>query len=201
MSDDPNLPAQRVSDADRERVAVALREHTVAGRLTLDEFAERLDRVYAARTEADLEPLSRDLPAPALRARRKSRRFTAAIFGGVDRTGRWRVAPKLLAFTLFGGTDLDLRQAEIDDPEVRITAITLFGGTDVYVPEGVDVELTGFAIFGGNDEHGPVEAARPNPPLLRVRAFTLFGGADVWRVPREASELPLREARKRALPP
>lgn len=44
----------RVSDADRERVVRALERHTVAGRLTLDEFAERVGRVLAAVTHDDL---------------------------------------------------------------------------------------------------------------------------------------------------
>jgi hypothetical protein len=203
--DSAGLPGIRVSDTDRERVAIALREHTVAGRLTLDEFMERLDLVYAARTEADLEPLTRDLPDLAARLpaaeRRPAKRWTVAIFGGVDRKGRWRVGRKSSAFTMFGGTDLDLRHAEIDAPVVTITAYTIFGGLDVYVPEGVDVDLSGFAIFGGNDEHGPEGDVRPDAPLVRVRAFTLFGGADVWRVPREAGELSARELRRRERPP
>ena len=45
MSD---LPEIRVADADRERAVVALREHAVAGRLTLEEFGERVDQAYAA---------------------------------------------------------------------------------------------------------------------------------------------------------
>src|SRR5262249_35742461 len=48
-------PDLLVSDADRERVAAQLREHYEAGRLTLDEFQERLDEAHAARTGADLQ--------------------------------------------------------------------------------------------------------------------------------------------------
>ena len=40
----------RVSDADRERAVAALREHLLAGRLTLEEFTERVD---AARTQSE----------------------------------------------------------------------------------------------------------------------------------------------------
>lgn len=61
----------RASDAERERVADALREHYAAGRLDSDELSERLDGAYAARTVADLARLSADLPAlppsPAVR--------------------------------------------------------------------------------------------------------------------------------------
>lgn len=56
-------PGLRASDADRERVVAALERHTAAGRLTLDEFGHRIDRVLAATTHADLAAITRDLPA------------------------------------------------------------------------------------------------------------------------------------------
>lgn len=59
----PTRPATRASDAERERAARALRHHYAAGRLELDELAERLDRVHAARTVAELRSQLRDLPA------------------------------------------------------------------------------------------------------------------------------------------
>src|SRR5690606_14939839 len=52
----------RASDADRERVAEVLRQAAAEGRLDLNELDERLGLVYAARTYADLAPLTRDLP-------------------------------------------------------------------------------------------------------------------------------------------
>jgi Domain of unknown function (DUF1707) len=59
----PQSPALRASDAERERTATQLREHTAAGRLTTEELAERLDAAYAARTVAELDVLLTDLPA------------------------------------------------------------------------------------------------------------------------------------------
>jgi hypothetical protein len=55
----------RASDADRERVAEALRRHHLDGRLDTDELQERLDRCYAARTTGELQPLLADLPGDA----------------------------------------------------------------------------------------------------------------------------------------
>lgn len=52
----------RASDADRERVAAALREEMAVGRLTMEEFEERLSRTYAAKTWAQLRELTTDLP-------------------------------------------------------------------------------------------------------------------------------------------
>ncbi|WP_374200831.1 DUF1707 SHOCT-like domain-containing protein [Streptomyces bambusae] len=56
-------PALRASDADRDRVAERLRDALAEGRLDMEEFEERLEAVYASRTYAELEPLTRDLPA------------------------------------------------------------------------------------------------------------------------------------------
>jgi hypothetical protein len=59
MASDPKV---RASDADRDRAAAALREHLVAGRLTTDEFDERLDKAYAAKTLGELDEVMADLP-------------------------------------------------------------------------------------------------------------------------------------------
>jgi hypothetical protein len=62
---DPNL---RASDADRDATADRLRQHHTDGRLDQDEFQERLDRCFAAKTMGELAELTRDLPAdPAQR--------------------------------------------------------------------------------------------------------------------------------------
>lgn len=52
----------RASDADREGIAAALGGHYAAGRLTLEEFQERLDQAYAAKTLGELDNLMTDLP-------------------------------------------------------------------------------------------------------------------------------------------
>jgi hypothetical protein len=54
--------AIRASDEDRERAAAILGGHYAAGRLTLEEFQERLDLAYAAKTLGELDDLMTDLP-------------------------------------------------------------------------------------------------------------------------------------------
>lgn len=85
----PNAGHIRVSDAERESLAEELREHTVAGRLTAEEYEQRLGAVYAARTRADLDALRSDLPVSTEAARRalvqrksKLRRRLAQEAGG-----------------------------------------------------------------------------------------------------------------------
>src|SRR5215218_9190931 len=62
-------PHLRAADADRAAVATVLGEHMSAGRLTLDEYDERLSRAYAAKTYGELDQITADLPSPGLAAR------------------------------------------------------------------------------------------------------------------------------------
>jgi Domain of unknown function (DUF1707)/2TM domain len=62
----------RASDAERERTAEMLREHAQQGRLDVEELEERLGQAYSARTRADLELLTVDLPRRS-RSRRPER--------------------------------------------------------------------------------------------------------------------------------
>jgi DUF1707 SHOCT-like domain/2TM domain len=61
----PRPPRLRASDADRERTVEQLRQHHADGRLDLEEFSERMDRAYAAKTLAELDALMTDLPRDA----------------------------------------------------------------------------------------------------------------------------------------
>ena len=72
-------PHLRAADTDRAAVATVLGQHMSAGRLTVDEYDERLSRAYAAKTYGELDELTADLPplaasTPASRSRRRGRR-------------------------------------------------------------------------------------------------------------------------------
>ena len=58
----PNQDNLKASDADRERIVEQLRRHAAEGRLTMDEFEERMSAAYEARTYGALAELTRDLP-------------------------------------------------------------------------------------------------------------------------------------------
>lgn len=174
----------RASDAERDQTVSVLREHAAAGRLTLEEFSERTERVYAARTTGELELLGADLPAtPEERARPRPKRLMLAVLGNAQRTGRWRLPRFSTGLVLLGDADLDLRQAELEGGVASITVWVLFGNVDLYVPEGVEVDLGGVSIFGHRREWGRDVPPLPGTPLVRIRIFSLFGTADLWRVP------------------
>ncbi|MEV8638552.1 DUF1707 domain-containing protein [Streptosporangium sp. NPDC051023] len=60
-------PEMRASDGDRDKVAGVLREHYAQGRLTVEEFDERLEQLYSSKTYGELARLTSDLPDVDLR--------------------------------------------------------------------------------------------------------------------------------------
>ena len=75
---DPGALAERVADADRDRTVTQLRENVVEGRLTLDEFSERVGSALQARTRGDLVAVMADLPEARPTAERLPEPGTAA---------------------------------------------------------------------------------------------------------------------------
>jgi Domain of unknown function (DUF1707)/Cell wall-active antibiotics response 4TMS YvqF len=188
-------PPIRASDVDRERAIELLREHRVEGRLTLEEFTERMSMAATARTTDALDELARDLPPAqsAVSSRRRPVRFLFAMFGSTEREGRIRVGRRVECLSLLGNIDLDLRQATLEADVVTVVAIGLFGTLDVYVPEGVEVDLHGFALGGHKRANGNDPPPQPGTPLVRVFAVSIFAGIDVWRVPLAWTEKTFRE--------
>lgn len=187
MAESPDV---RASDADRDRVAEALRHAAGEGRITVDELDERIDRTFAARTHGELAELTADLPetvhaatTPALPVRpgEGGRRWLVSIMGGHDKRGHWRVAERLTSLNVMGGSDIDLNDAELSARETTIHVIAIMGGATVRVPEGLDVRVSEFALMGGNDVHLGDRPPAPGGPVLHVKLFSLMGGSDVKR--------------------
>jgi len=201
----------RASDADRERVANVLREAAGDGRLTMDELDERLDAVYAAKTYAELEPITHDLPdsgathgpAPSPAAALDPGRFggeatshgAVAILGGFTRRGEWVVPKEFTAFMFMGGGEIDLREAHFSEREVAIHIVAIMGGCEIIVPEDATVYVTGIGVLGAF-EHTDAGAGSPDGPVITINGVAFMGGVDVKRRPTlEAT----REARQRRL--
>ena len=185
----------RASDADRDQVATLLSTAYAEGRLNGEEHDERIDQLMAAKTFDDLLPITRDLvivgpPAPVATPQSTSR-FAIdttgqnpesdkmiAIFGGVTRKGRWRVRKNTHALALFGGMDLDLRDAIFEAPVMEISGFWCFGGLDIKVPEGIEIQDQTAGIFGGTDVRDVGDPA-PGAPTLVIKGVSLFGGVSI----------------------
>jgi hypothetical protein len=195
---------QRASDAERERVVLELRDDLVAGRLTLDEFSERVGAAYGATFTTELVRLRDDLPEPVLEPSRRHVRLSVAVFGHLVRRGRLRLRRRTTAVSAFGDLDLDLRDALLESETVALHLYVLAGNADVYVPEGVDVEVGGTIVLGRRRDWGR-DAPLQRTPRVRVHAHGLLGTVDVWRVPSGVhgtygEVIAQVEARQRGLP-
>ena len=183
----------RASDADRDQVATVLSTAYAEGRLTRDEHDERLERLMAARTFDELIPITHDLVVAPTRPVAATSDIAidadhatdepdrhVAIFGGVNRTGQWRVRRKTQSLAMFGGIELDLTKAVFEAPVVEIAGLWCFGGLDITVPAGIQVRDQTAGIFGGTDVRDLDEPA-PGAPTLVIKGVTLFGGVSVHR--------------------
>jgi hypothetical protein len=174
----------RASDDDRDRAVLALREHLAAGRLTLEEFTERMTGALAATTTADLAGPLRELPAPSTaQSRRRPSRFLLAVFSSVRRQGRLRLGRRVFCLAAFGNIDLDLREATLEHDVLTVVAFGFFATMDVYVPEGIESDIGGVVVFGHRNAHGNDVPAVPGSPLVRFDIFGFFAGVDLWRAP------------------
>ncbi|MEU1468882.1 DUF1707 domain-containing protein [Streptomyces sp. NPDC005761] len=213
------LPDMRASDAERERVAEVLREAVAEGRLQMEEFEQRLDATYKARTHGELEPLIRDLPAPggaavapvaagqrrtgsmARWADRIGRPATSkgafAFWGGFSRRGNWTISRVFTAFAMWGGGEIDLREANFEDGEVVIRCFAIMGGMQVTVPPELNVDVRGIGIMGGFGEHTKDDGVpAPDAPRVRITGLALMGGVGVEHKRSKAEKQRLRDAER-----
>ena len=207
MSSSPAVPDPRhlrASDADRERIANVLREAAGDGRLTMDELDQRLDAVYAAKTYAELEPITHDLPGagtaylppaspaarldPARYGAEPTSHGAVAIMGGFTRRGDWVVPKEFTAFCFMGGGEIDMRNARFAEREVAIHIVAIMGGCEIIVPEDATVRVTGIGIMGAFDHTGS-GAGTPDGPVITVNGVAFMGGVDVKRRPLKAKDL------------
>lgn len=159
-----------VSDTERERSIALLRVAVGEGRLTLEEFSERVDLAYNARTDQDLASLARDLPTNAagsftLGAASEEHR---AFCSHLTRGGPWSLPRRSSWRSIFGTIDLDLRQVRLAGPETVLEVYNLFGTVTVIVPDGVEVVVRGGGLFASQKIESPERAPVAGGPILTI---------------------------------
>ena len=103
-----------------------------------------------------------------------SSHFAMSVFGWFSRKGRW-VAPRAFtSLSVFGGGEIDLRDARFAGREIRVRVFALWGYTEVIVPDDVEVEIKGFGLFGVFDRSA-VHRKRGAPRIV-ISGLALFGG-------------------------
>jgi len=190
----------RASDAERDAALQRLSAATGDGRLTLEEFSQRMDRAAIAKTRAELDRLVADLPtdagaATSAVAERGPGRPSWHIspIGGLRVSGPWRMERSVIVVSLIGGADLDLSQAQLAASEVTLTKVSLLGGVSIGVPPGIRVDTSGFSLIGGTSVDAGPEPG-PGAPAIHIRAFSLLGATRIYRAgPAGQREAPAEE--------
>jgi len=170
MSDRPELPAIRAGDDDREQAIAILRDAVVGGRLTLEEFSDRVGLAHVARTEHDLWELTADLPSASIAVRDAPAVRHSAVCSHLVRRGSWVLPVRSHWRSLCGTIDLDLREAKLEGPESVLTVFSVFGTVNVYVPPGVEVVVEGGGWFASQVVEPPSRRPPAGAPRLLIRA-------------------------------
>ena len=167
-------PEMRASDADRDRVVDVLRDAAADGRLTAEEFDERMAVALSSRTLAELAPLTADLMAASAVPAGTARPAAAAEqaedviridqrYGSVRRAGGWLV-PRLLELRVaWCDVTLDFTDAVITHDTLRID-LRMRGGSLVLVTRpgvvvdagALRVRYTDVGIYPGPGPGAPV---------------------------------------------
>jgi Domain of unknown function (DUF1707)/Cell wall-active antibiotics response 4TMS YvqF len=182
---EPGGSVMRASDADRDRTVDVLATASAEGRLSLEEYSERSEGALAARTLGDLARLTADLPAvsqpvaPAGGAVTVPEEITA-VLGNESRKGPWLVPPHLAVRSVLGDCHLEMQEAIIKQHVTTIDATVRFGSVTIYVPDGIDVRMTGRAVLGAKSSELRGEP-RPGAPVIMVRCDVLCGAITVKR--------------------
>ncbi|WP_340100229.1 LiaF transmembrane domain-containing protein [Salinibaculum salinum] len=101
------------------------------------------------------------------------------IFGGSEKRVTTSKFTGANLTAIFGGAEIDLREAGIAQPPAHVSAIALFGGVEVTVPEEWNVDIDVLPIFGGaSDERRRTERTHEEVDLV-VTGFAAFGGVEV----------------------
>lgn len=195
----PRRADLRVSDADRHAVADILREAAGEGRLDIDELEERLEETYKAKTYADLEPITQDLPVagqvppapvapagsavPVVYGHGDASDSASAFLSSVERKGVWMVPQHLSVNAVLGDATIDLREAHYAAREVVINATSILGSVKVTVPPHVHVIVEGNGVLGDFKEPSAKvpEVLSADSPVVRVRGVAVLGDVTVRR--------------------
>jgi len=211
----------------RETTIDQLSESFARDELSLEEFELRLDRAYAASACEEIQALVSDLSAAKPRARIEVEapqaqsealdpsvlaapanrsiahpgqpRAAFAIFGSVERRGRWVLAPKSEALVVFGNAELDLREAIIQAGTTELEVKAIFGNVEIIVPPTICVECHGASIFGNFEGLERMPQQPDGTPTLRISGKAIFGNVEIRTQVRGQREL--RAGARPRLPP
>ena len=171
-----------------------LGEALADGRLSHEEYSERMPRALAARTLGELAVLTADLAAPEHQpVQLDGARPVAALFTSADRRGRWVVPAAVTCVAAFGEVVLDFTEAILQERHVVVTVYAVFGRVRLIVPAGVEVVMNGNNILG-RQRGGTVKRVPTSSevPVIEVRGHVAASEVLARTPPRPRRWLPGR---------
>jgi len=179
----------RASDADRQRVADVLSDAYADGRLSMDEFNERNNTVWASKTLGELVPITADLggaPAtvvagagrPLVRVDNVPALHTYAILSTRKQPQDWVVPSSISAVTLMGQAEYDFRRAMFVSPRVDMNVGSLMGSIVLNVPRGVGIIDKTVCVMGTVDMKG-LSPAEPGAPVIELSGFICMSSIEI----------------------
>ena len=103
-----------------------------------------------------------------------------AVLGNQTRKGRWRVPARMTARSVLGDCHIELQDAVLTSPVTTIYARTTLGSVTIFVPEGVEVRLTGSVILGSHTSEVGSDPL-PGAPVIEVQVRAVLGSVTVKR--------------------
>jgi hypothetical protein len=177
---EPGSSLVRASDADRDRTVETLAAASAEGRLSLVEYSERSEAALVAPTLGDLASLTADLPAAPHGDAAAVPEEITAVLGNESRKGPWVVPPHLAVRSVLGDCHLEMQHAVIGQHVTNIDATVRFGTVTIFVPDGINVRMTGRAVLGAKSSDLGGEP-QPGAPVIVVRCDVLCGAVTVRR--------------------
>jgi hypothetical protein len=191
-------------ELERENTVQLLCRHYAQDRLTTEELDARLDAVYRAQSEGELNALLDGLDAVAVAApleraavapeNRTPNRRILSVFAEVRKRGDWELRPETRAVVVFGTLELDLRDARIARGTTTLDISATFAEVKIIVPPGIRVECDGSAILGEFTEAVIAGPAGGDVATVRVVGMAVLSSVSVqMRLPGETA----KEAKRR----
>lgn len=171
----------RVSDAEREHVGQLLQRAVGQGRLTVGEFAERLDTAMAARTRGELHAVLLDLPVDLAHVAPAEVLELTHHLGPLSRRGSWQVPPRVRLVGQFGYSLLDFADAVFTSPTVTLEIDKWGGSIKIIVPEGASVDTTGLHVAMGSIKVFTVRRIEPGPVHFVITGRFAMGEVRIVR--------------------
>jgi hypothetical protein len=170
----------RVSDAEREHVTGLLAGHMSAGRLTPDEYAERVDAATHATTRAQLNALVLDLPGAQLQESVAREVLDLGnTMGDLRRDGEWLVPATIRVSSWCGNARIDTSKARFTSPVVTLEVAIGVGNVDLVVPHGATVDVDDARISVGTIIDKTVKSVKRGNPHFVLRGTTRIGNIKI----------------------